>query len=71
MLCALSPSRACVSERTNMKENELSKIILDAAIEVIAQKGFFHSRVSEIAGRVGKRQMIAEGFPGAVFPVIA
>jgi TetR/AcrR family fatty acid metabolism transcriptional regulator len=27
--------------------------ILDAAIEVIAQKGFFHSRVSEIADRAG------------------
>ena len=27
--------------------------ILDAAIEVIAEKGFFHSRVSEIAGRAG------------------
>ena len=27
--------------------------ILDAAIEVIAEKGFFHSRVSEIADRAG------------------
>lgn len=27
--------------------------ILDAAIEVIAEKGFFHSRVSEIASRAG------------------
>lgn len=27
--------------------------ILDAAIEIIAQKGFFHSRVSEIADRAG------------------
>ena len=27
--------------------------ILEAAIEVIAQKGFFHSRVSEIADRAG------------------
>lgn len=27
--------------------------ILDAAVEVIAQKGFFHSRVSEIAERAG------------------
>jgi TetR/AcrR family fatty acid metabolism transcriptional regulator len=27
--------------------------ILDAAVEVIAQKGFFHSRVSEIADRAG------------------
>src|SRR5262244_3038248 len=29
------------------------KRILDAAIEVIAEKGFFHSRVSEIANRAG------------------
>src|SRR5437016_13751859 len=27
--------------------------ILDAAVEVIAEKGFFHSRVSEIADRAG------------------
>src|SRR5215467_10177719 len=27
--------------------------ILDAAIEVIAEHGFFHSRVAEIAGRAG------------------
>jgi TetR/AcrR family fatty acid metabolism transcriptional regulator len=27
--------------------------ILDAAIEIIAQKGFFHSRVAEIASRAG------------------
>ena len=33
------------------------KRILDAAIEVIAEKGFFHSRVSEIADRAG----VAEG----------
>src|SRR5215469_2283012 len=39
--------------KASSEASDKYKRILDAAIEVIAEKGFFHSRVSEIANRAG------------------
>src|SRR6266481_3395450 len=41
------------STRTPNTSSDKHQRILDAAIEVIATHGFFHSRVSEIASRAG------------------
>ena len=52
-------SRALTSKRTEPDAKPANgtsdkyQRILDAAIEVIAEHGFFHSRVSEIADRAG------------------
>lgn len=42
-----------IGPKTANGASDKYKRILDAAIEVIAEKGFFHSRVSEIANRAG------------------
>jgi TetR/AcrR family fatty acid metabolism transcriptional regulator len=41
------------TEKSGNGSTDKHQRILDAAIEVIAEKGFFHSRVSEIADRAG------------------
>src|ERR1051326_4552228 len=44
---------AQAASRSNNGTSDKHQRILDAAIEVIAEHGFFHSRVAEIADRAG------------------